>query len=194
MKNSLIRFTQWLVIAVIGMGSIVIMGGILGENAAHALPEFVDRTGEPCATCHVNPGGGGPRTLRGLLWSAQGRPEEVPVLGNILVAPGINDGIELYDIACASCHGAAGEGLFGVSLVGSGIEENKIKSNILRGRERSGMPAFEGQFTAIQLDTLVAYVTGIASGEFDPAPASYPLDPGKLVCSNYPENIKCGGN
>ena len=29
------------------------------EQAAHALPEFTERTAEPCGACHVNPGGGG---------------------------------------------------------------------------------------------------------------------------------------
>ena len=33
----------------------------------HAYPEYTDRTGDQCTACHVNPAGGGPRTLRGLI-------------------------------------------------------------------------------------------------------------------------------
>lgn len=194
MKSLLVRFSQVAAIAIFSLVVILTVGLIIGEKPAHALPEYVARTGEPCSTCHVNPGGGGPRTLRGLLWAAQGRPDDVPLLGDLLIAPGVDDGIELYDIACSACHGSSGEGLFGLALVSSGIDENKIRSSILRGRERSGMPAFEGQFTQEQLETLVEYVAGIASGEFEPAPLSYPLPPGQLECIVSPETDRCGGN
>lgn len=166
----------------------------MGENPAHALPEYSERTGEPCATCHVNPGGGGPRTARGSLWVAQGRPDQVPELDNVLYAPGVEDGVELYDNACASCHGASGEGLFGVTITGSGITESQIWSTILLGLERSGMPGFEGQFSDKQFEALITYVTGIASGEIEPAPDTYPLPPGKLECVSNPDTERCGGN
>ena len=194
MKSLLVRLSQYAVIAGISLFVIAAVGIIMGENPAHALPEFVDRTGEPCSTCHVNPGGGGPRTLRGLLWAAQGRPDQVPELGNILIAPGVEDGVELYDIACSACHGSSGEGLFGLALSGSGISDTMIRAITLFGLERSGMPGFEGQFTNEQLEKLVEYVTGIASGEIEPAPLSYPLPPGKLVCIVSPETDRCGGN
>jgi hypothetical protein len=166
----------------------------IGQTSAHAYPEFATRTNEACATCHVNPGGGGPRTLRGLLWSAQGRPDLVAGLGDILIAPGVTEGVDLYDIACSACHGPSAEGLFGVALVSSGITESKIRTAILRGRERSGMPAFEGQFDEDQLETLIQYVTGIASGVIEPAPLSYPLLPGKLECQDAVTGKSCGGN
>ena len=194
MKSLVVRLSQYAVIAGISLFVISAVGIIMGENPAHALPEFVARTGEPCSTCHVNPGGGGPRTLRGLLWAAQGRPDQVPELGNILIAPGVEDGVELYDIACASCHGASGEGLFGLALSGSGISDTMIRAITLFGLERSGMPGFEGQFTDEQLEALVVYAAGIASGEIEPAPATYPLPPGKLECIVSPETDRCGGN
>lgn len=194
MKSLLVRLSQYAVIVGISLFVIAAVGIIMGENPAHALPEFVDRTGEPCSTCHVNPGGGGPRTLRGLLWAAQGRPDQVPELGNILIAPGVEDGVELYDIACASCHGSSGEGLFGLALSGSGISDTMIRAMTLFGRESSGMPGFEGQFTDEQLEALVAYAAGIASGEIEPAPATYPLPPGRLECIVSPETDRCGGN
>ena len=166
----------------------------MGEPEAHSFPEYATRINEACSACHVNPGGGGPRTLTGLLWTAQGRPDEVPLLDNILIAPGVEDGIELFDIACQSCHGASGEGSFGLALTSSGIPESKIRSSIIRGRDRSGMPAFEGRFTDTQLDFLVEYVTGISSGEIDPAPVKYPLEQGHLSCTNQLFGELCGGN
>ena len=185
---------QILILIIVGLLTILIVDLLLGEPSVHAYPEYAARTDESCSTCHVNPGGGGPRTLRGLLWAAQGRPDQVPELGDILIAPGVTNSVELYDIACASCHGSSGEGLFGAALTNSGIPENSIRETILRGRERSGMPAFEGQFTAEQLEILVEYVTGIASGEIEPAPVSYPLPLGRFECAGIEFSEACGGN
>ena len=50
------------------------------RQPARALPEYMARTGEACATCHVNPAGGGPLTARGSLWLAEGKPDQVPPL------------------------------------------------------------------------------------------------------------------
>jgi len=194
MKSRLIRFIQLLLIAVFGVGAFLAAGFFDSVQPVHALPEYASRTGEACVTCHVNPGGGGPRTLRGLLWSAQGRPDQVPGLANVLLAPGVTDGLELYDIACAACHGSSGEGLFGIALTGSGLKESKISSTILRGRERSGMPAFEGQFADEQLDALVQYVVGLSSGKIDPPPFSYPLEPAQFGCISNTDDELCGGN
>ncbi len=188
------RFIQMLTMTALGLVIFLGVGLFTGERPAHALPEYAPRTDESCGACHVNPGGGGPRTLRGLLWAAQGRPDEVPTLGNILMAPGVTDGLELYDIACAACHGAAGEGLFGLALTGSGLTESKIRSATLRGRERSGMPAYEGQFTEEQMDALVEYVAGIASGQIEPPPGSYLLPPAEFECTENPAGERCGGN
>lgn len=194
MNPGVVRWTQYGAIALIAafaFGLVILSGP---TPAAHALPEYANRTGEPCATCHVSPGGGGPRTLRGLLWAARGRPDQVPSLPNVLIAPGVTNGRELYDIACAACHGAKGEGLFGAALTGTALREPKIRSNVLRGRERSGMPSFEGQFTDEQLDVLVTYVAGLASGEIAPPPDTYPLPPGKLVCPSNPAATTCGSS
>ncbi|MBI4631470.1 MAG: cytochrome c [Chloroflexi bacterium] len=95
-------------------------------------------------TCHVSPGGGGPRTLRGLLWGARGKPDKVPTLPGVLIAPYVNDGAELYDIACAACHGKKAEGLFAIGLVGIDISKVSVRSFIERGITRSGMPSFQG--------------------------------------------------
>src|SRR3970040_2132124 len=153
---------------------------------AHALPEYAMRTGEACAACHVSAGGGGPRTLRGLLWAARGRPDKVPSLPNMLIAPRVSAGEELYDIACAGCHGLKGEGLFAIELIGTGISAPAARSFILYGIPALGMPEFEGQFTDAQLNTLVTYVVGLGNGLLAPPLDKSPLQPGKLTCQPTP--------
>ena len=194
MKAIIIKMIQWGTLALFVVITIFAVGIIMGEPEAHSYPEYATRTNEACSACHVNPGGGGPRTLTGLLWTAQGRPDYVPQLENILIAPGVEDGVELFDLACQSCHGVSGEGSFGVALTNSGFPDNKIRSVILRGRDRSGMPPFEGRLTENQLDLLVEYVTGISSGEIDPAPLFYPLAQGHLTCTSLLLSDPCGGN
>jgi mono/diheme cytochrome c family protein len=194
MNPSTIRWMQYgaiLLIATVALGAATLSTSTL---PAHALPEFSDRTGESCSTCHVSPGGGGPRTLRGLLWTARGRPDEVPVLANMLIAPNVDNGTDLYEIACVACHGVKGEGLFGTALANTSLRKSKISSSIKRGRKRSGMPSFKGQFTDEQLDTLAEYVAGLAKGKIEPPPDSYPLPPGELSCDSGAAVDNCGGN
>jgi mono/diheme cytochrome c family protein len=154
----------------------------MSATTAHALPEYATRTGESCAACHVSAGGGGPRTLRGLLWAARGRPDKVPALPNMLIAPRTTEGAELYDIACAGCHGLKGEGLFAIELIGTGIGPGATRTFILDGIATFGMPSFEGQFTDSQLKTLVTYVVGLGNGSLAPPLDKYPLQPGRLKC------------
>ena len=189
---ALIRLGQYLIIVLLASITIWIASAWGDHRIAYALPEYASRTGEPCATCHVNPGGGGPRTLRGLLWSARGKPDAVPQLPGVLIAPGVSDGAELYDIACAGCHGRKGEGLFAINLAGIGVSESSIRSFVTRGIPRSGMPTFAGQFTDSQLDALVTFVAGLASGEIAPLPDSYLLPPAQFKCSPVSASAKCG--
>jgi mono/diheme cytochrome c family protein len=51
---------------------------LLPASTAGALPEYSAQTGEPCATCHVSPSGGGPRGPRGQAWVASSKPGAVP--------------------------------------------------------------------------------------------------------------------
>jgi len=51
---------------------------LLPVSTAGALPEYSAQTGEPCATCHVSPSGGGPRGPRGQAWVASSKPGAVP--------------------------------------------------------------------------------------------------------------------
>jgi mono/diheme cytochrome c family protein len=174
--------TQPLIVLVLVFGLVLVVAAWAGTSAVHALPEYTTRTGETCATCHVSAGGGGPRTLRGLLWGARGRPDRVPTLPGLLIAPGVTEGAELYDIACAGCHGRKGEGLFGTNLTGTRVGRASIRSFIVRGILPLGMPAFKGQFTADQLDTLVVYVAQLASGEVLPPADTVRLPPAQFKC------------
>jgi mono/diheme cytochrome c family protein len=163
-------------------------------HIAHAFPEYAQDTGESCATCHVNPGGGGPRTLRGALWAAKGRPDAVPSMPGVLLAPGVNDGAELYEISCATCHGLGGEGLFGREIANTGLTAGKVRSNILNGRLNSGMPAFKGMYTDEQLQSLIDYTVALSIGKVKAPPAEYPLPEPSFNCKAQLSTGSCGGN
>ena len=62
---------------------------LLPASTAGALPEYSAQTGEPCATCHVSPSGGGPRGPRGQAWVASGKPGAVPDTLQALEALGV---------------------------------------------------------------------------------------------------------
>jgi len=51
---------------------------LLPASSAGALPEYASQTGEPCASCHISPSGGGPRGPRGQAWVASEKPGYVP--------------------------------------------------------------------------------------------------------------------
>jgi hypothetical protein len=51
---------------------------LLPASTAVALPEYSAQTGEPCASCHISPSGGGPRGPRGQAWVASSKPGAVP--------------------------------------------------------------------------------------------------------------------
>lgn len=183
------RLLQTLVVLGLALAAYLLVGLALGERTVHALPEYAERTGEPCATCHVSAGGGGPRTLRGMLWTARGRPDEVPDLPGQLLAPTANEGFELYDIACAGCHGSQGQGLFGIGLADRGISATAIRSFIINGIPELGMPAFDGRFTPEQLETLAQFVARM--GEGDVPPDEYPLPAPQHECIDA-EAPSCG--
>ncbi len=166
---------------------------LIAPFSVRALPEYARRTNQPCATCHVSPGGGGPRTMRGLLWIADGRPDEVRAFSNILLAPGVSDPLALYDAACAACHGSRGEGAATTALLGFDFSESLVRRRIRLGAPDFGMPSFEGQFTDDQLAALVKYVSDLSAGRIVPA-ESYPLPPGELGCASGETRPACGGN
>jgi mono/diheme cytochrome c family protein len=189
----LIRAAQTLAILVLAYVVFLVVALTVGEPAAHALPEYTGRTGEPCGTCHVSAGGGGPRTLRGLLWAARGKPDEIPELPGSTLAPGVSDGMELYDIACSGCHGFTGEGLFAINLVGNGISRATNRKFIRDGIPNTEMPSFGEKLTAEQLEILVDFVTDMTSGGLE-LPKEYPLEPAQFRCDPLDLETICGGD
>ena len=179
--RSFYRRVSKFVLAYLLLAGVVLAILMVPNHTVVALPEYANRTGEACAACHVSAGGGGPRTLRGLLWAARGKPDKVPSLPGALIAPRVTNYVELYQIACAGCHGMKGEGSSAMKVVNTHIDPNAIRSFILNGIPKRGMPGFEGQFTSDQLDLLVMYVAGISNGEISPPLDSYPLEHPALV-------------
>ena len=98
----------------------------------------------------------------------------------MLLAPDVQDGYELYGIACAGCHGAKGEGSSAMSLTGTGIHATAIRSYLLKGIQPLGMPGFKGQLTEAQEDALVNFVTRLGDSTAPLPPDSYPLAPAQL--------------
>jgi mono/diheme cytochrome c family protein len=101
--------------------------------------------------------------------------------------------MELYDIACAGCHGFTGEGLFAINLVGNGINRATNRSFIRDGIPNTDMPAFAGQLTNEQLEILVDFTTQITLGKIE-LPSEYPLAPAEFRCEPVSETAACGGD
>ncbi len=56
---------------------------------ARAMPDYATRLGEPCATCHFSPSGGGLRNVRGQAWVAEAKPAAVPSTTDALAILGV---------------------------------------------------------------------------------------------------------
>jgi hypothetical protein len=113
----------------------------------------------------------------------------------MLIAPRVSDPLELYEIACAGCHGYKAEGLSAASLVNTNISPRTIESFTLAGIPVLGMPGFEDQFTGDQLAALVDYVAGIASGKILPPADTFTLPPVRFRCAGAgtdPAGDACG--
>ena len=71
----------------------VLLAGVIltlfAVSPARAMPEYATRVGEPCATCHVSPAGGGLRNVRGQAWVASDKPATVPSTTDALKILGI---------------------------------------------------------------------------------------------------------
>jgi cytochrome c553 len=176
------RFLQTVALVALTLVAYLAVRGIGSQQTVHALPEYTPRTAEPCGACHVSPGGGGPRTMRGLLWAARGQPDLIPQLPGLLVPVGVTDGAELYDAACAGCHGLSGEGLLAIGLAGTNISRPASRSYIESGIPALGMPAYAGQFSDEQLEALVSFV--VALGQSEGLPERYPLPPPLFECQS----------
>jgi hypothetical protein len=76
---------------------ITIIAVLLISRPTRALPEYSAQTGEPCATCHISPSGGGLRTPRGQAWVGNGRPGAVPALNDALALLGVRLKVNAQD-------------------------------------------------------------------------------------------------
>lgn len=75
-------------------------------------------------------------------------------------ASSADSGAKLFASHCAGCHGETGEGGFGSNLTGDytyGKDPESVEKSIKGGRA-GRMPAFEGQLTSDEIDTLVKYI------------------------------------
>jgi len=194
-KRSL-RPTAW-----IGLGVLVGLLVFAARPAAHALPEYAARTGQPCATCHVNPAGGGPRTMRGLLWVAQGKPDQVPPLPGSEEKPGVAtlDNRALFEkFACSGCHGLNGEGGAGPALNQAELPADEITQVIRNGR--GAMMSFGSDVLSdADLEAIIQYVQALGRGEVGAGPVleKRPLPPTQLTCGDTSKTVRstdCGGN
>ena len=77
------------------LGAIILLLAVLymvgpAARTTYALPEYSATVGEPCATCHISPSGGGNRTPRGQAWVGSNKPGEVPDLVQALEILGVH--------------------------------------------------------------------------------------------------------
>jgi mono/diheme cytochrome c family protein len=189
-------------IAWIALGVLVGLFLFAFQRPVHALPEYATRTGQTCATCHVNPAGGGPRTLRGLLWLAEGRPDQVPQLPGSEEEMGGStlDGATLFEkFTCSGCHGPNGEG-----GVGPALNQVELPADEIKQVTRNGQGAMMGfkldVMSDAELDAIVQYVQALGRGEVETGSQleKQPLPPAQLTCgtslSASPLHTNCGGN
>ena len=69
---------------------VVVVMLVASGRPARALPEYSVQTGDPCASCHISPSGGGLRTPRGQAWVGENRPGVVPSLTDSLELLGVH--------------------------------------------------------------------------------------------------------
>lgn len=196
--RTLLNSLFWIGLGVLA-GMIVAAGW---SSATFAYPEYTARTGEQCTTCHVNPAGGGPRTLRGLLWLAQGKHDTVPPLpGGAATEDGqALDGAGLYArLECDRCHGLSGEG-----GVGPALNDAERTGEALTDAIVNGIGTMKGYgvdaLSPTEMEVLVAYLQSMGRGEIQSTIILHKrlLPPAQLSCVTEPEGTSvrtaCGGN
>ncbi len=174
-----IRLLPHLVCLAIGL---IVGTWLMQAQPVHALPEYAERTGEPCTTCHINPAGGGPRTERGMLWLALGKPDAVPTLPSPAKPTPASQGGEaaalFTSLQCAGCHGADGSGGLGPPLNTGELTAEGIHQVVRQGK--GAMPPYDSRrLSDADLDLLIAFIQGLGA-----APAGAPVE--ILTCGGHP--------
>lgn len=178
-------------VAGLGLGGLVVLLILLtARTPAYALPEYATRTGQQCTTCHVNPAGGGPRTLRGLLWIAEGRPDQVPPLpGSEEEAISELDGATLFRrLECSRCHGVVGEGGVAPPLNREELPAEELYTILRNGT--GGMKGFPPDaLPDAAMQVLIPYVQAIGRGEVELGLVLKKrfLPPPQLMCGLTPQ-------
>lgn len=92
MRRSLHSFlSKWgLALLIVALGCAGLFLALLPTGEVHALPEYSAQTGEPCASCHLSPSGGGARGPRGQAWVGSGKPGQIPDLEASLEILGVH--------------------------------------------------------------------------------------------------------
>jgi len=82
---------KWTIFLCVGvLATAFLLALALPGGQVEALPEYSSQTGEPCATCHLSPSGGGARSPRGQAWVGSDKPGAVPDLVAALEQLGVH--------------------------------------------------------------------------------------------------------
>ena len=92
------RVSAWWVVVYVVVLAIVLL---IAAGPSRAMPEYATNLGEPCATCHISPAGGGLRTARGLAWVAEEKPDAVPSIEEAMQILGVKATVNPADYIAA---------------------------------------------------------------------------------------------
>jgi mono/diheme cytochrome c family protein len=76
-----------------------------------------------------------------------------------------SNGMELYSVNCAGCHGPDGRGLRGAPSLVSGplgaLSVDELVPKISKGKPLAGMPRFRNDLTETQIRAMAGYVVSL---------------------------------
>lgn len=98
MKERKAKASTWWVVVYLVLLAIVLLT-VAGPS--RAMPEYATNLGEPCATCHISPAGGGLRTARGQAWVAEEKPGAAPSIEEAMQILGVRTTINPADYVSA---------------------------------------------------------------------------------------------
>ena len=110
-----------------------------------------------------------------------------PACGDSRIAGGSVDGAEIFQTACARCHGAAGVPDRGMAArtgvkpltserVRTKLSDDQLRDQILNGSKNRMMPAFQGAMSEEQVVALVAHVRTLGANTSGSQPSPAPAE------------------